>query len=65
MTKPKYRPGRKFRTVGAFAKHLDAGGWTYWPSDGRPKHPGIMMSMTFRTIALSIKGGHLRRAVAR
>lgn len=65
MTKPKYRPGRTIRTVAAFVRHIEAGGWTYLPVDVRPKHPTVLKMMTLETIMKYARCGRVRRAVLR
>lgn len=56
----KFIPGRFLRTMEAVSRALDAGRWICLR--GVPKHPGVMQSMTWRTLRLFAQRGSLRLA---
>lgn len=57
----KYQPGETFENVAALSLDLDAGKYVMW--NGKPLHPEIVRSMTFRTVERGMSRGVLRRAV--
>lgn len=65
MTPRKFERGAAIRSPAALAALLDAGHWFYWCHDPRPKHPSVLISMTFRTLMQAAKRGRLVLAIRR
>lgn len=61
MTKKKFKPGRKIKTMSELSKWLARGNWTYWHN--KPIHCGWMISMPFRTLQGAVYSRILTRAV--
>lgn len=57
----KYIPGDIIKTMSAFDKWAESGGWIYWHE--RPKHPTILDSQMHRVLRGLIKRKMLRKAV--
>lgn len=56
----KFRAGRRIENFADFASCVTGGRWLYW--NDRPKHPGWLCGLQFRTIDYAIRGGLLRVA---
>jgi hypothetical protein len=60
----KFKVGRRITSLSAVKRCLDSGQWIYLGGrTGRPKHPGVIMSMTLRTIEDFIQRKSLWKAV--
>ncbi len=59
----KYIVGRGFDGMDDLGAWLQRGQWVFWGD--RPKHPSIIWSMQYRTVAIAVASGLLRRALLR
>ena len=62
MRPKKFKKGRAIRSVAALDKWLEREGWCYFGRSPRPKHPSVIVSMTFSTLTLATQKGGLWRA---
>lgn len=61
MTRRKYKPGAKFKTMGSLCHWLfELNRYIYWHR--KVMHPGWAISMTTRTLHDAVRTGILRRA---
>lgn len=60
-----FEKGTAFGSVQELVTWLSIGGWVYWMSDGKPKHPRVIENMSLATLRGAIARGRLFEAVRR
>ena len=62
LRQKKFYKGREIRSLAILSVWLKEKGWCYYGRSVRPKHPSIIVNMTFRTLMLATEKGFLWKA---